>query len=189
MKRMILEWGLILGLGTSLALLTLWVVTRFFDRLPYHFRISTTGNVQHDLHLILYDGQFALSNHFNRDSSGRVRPLIVEARTLNNQDKLRGDWCGRVTIPGLDLAYYWNPLSCGLVWSVVQSLLIPVVVFLSLAARFRSRLSKLKASTSRNMLPDLEGQTDSAGACTATSRCAPQRTMACSTRSFALEQP
>ena len=31
-KRMVLEWGLIRCLGTWLALLTSWVVSRFFDR-------------------------------------------------------------------------------------------------------------------------------------------------------------
>ena len=79
-KRMILEWGRILCLVTSVGLLTLWVVSRFFDQSSYHLRISTTGNLRHDLHLFLYDGQFALSNQFDRDSSGRFRPLMWKRR-------------------------------------------------------------------------------------------------------------
>jgi hypothetical protein len=162
-KRMILEWGLLLCLGTALALLTLWVVSRFFDRSSYHLKISTTGNLRHDLHLLLYDGQFALSNQFDRDSSGRIRPLIVEAKALIKRDILRGDRCGQLTIPGLDLRYYWNAPSRGLIWSLEQSLLIPVGLLLLLTAWFRIRLGKLKARTSHSSPQPSEAQTDVAG--------------------------
>ncbi len=162
-KRMILEWGLLLCLGTAFALLTLWIVYRFFDRSSYHLRISTTGNLRHDLHLFLYDGQFALSNQFDRDSSGRIRPLIVEAKALIRRDILRGDRCGQLMIPGLNLRYYWNAPSRGLIWSLEQSLLIPVVLLLLLTAWFRIRLGKLKALTSHSSPQALEGQTDVAG--------------------------
>ncbi len=162
MKRVILEWGLILCLGTSIALLTLWVVSRFFDRSSYHLRISTTGNLRHDLHLFLDDGQFALSNQFDRDTSGRFRPLIVEAKTLIRRDILRGDRCGRFTIPGLDLTYYWNAPSRGLIWSLELSLLIAVGLLLLLTAWFRSRLRKLKAHTLHCSEQAPEGRTDNA---------------------------
>jgi hypothetical protein len=162
-KRMILEWGLLLCLGTALALLTLWVASGFFDRSSYHLRISTTGNLRHDLHLIVYDGQFALSNQFDRDSSGRIRPLIVEAKALIKRDILRGDRCGQLTIPGLDLRYYWNAPSRGLIWSLEQSLLIPVGLLLLLTAWFRIRLGKPKARTSHSSPQASGAQTDVAG--------------------------
>jgi hypothetical protein len=162
-KRMILEWGLILCLGTSVTLLTLWVVSRFYDRSSYHLRISTTGNLRHDLHLFLYDGQFALSNQFDRDSSGRIGPLIVEAKMLITRDRLRGDRCGRFTIPGFDLRYYWNAPTRGLIWSLEQSLLIPVGLLLLLTAWFRIHLARLKARTAHGTPQAPEGQTDVAG--------------------------
>jgi hypothetical protein len=156
-KRMMLEWGLLLCLGSALALSTLWIVSSFFDRSSYHLKISTTGNLRHDLHLFLYDGQFALSNQFDRDSSGRVRPLIMEAKALINRDILRGDRCGQLMIPGLDLRYYWNAPSRVLIWSLEQSLLIPAVLLLVLTAWFRIRLGKLKAITSHGSPQALEG--------------------------------
>jgi hypothetical protein len=147
-KRRILEWGLIFCLGTALGLLTSWVVSRFFDRSSYHLKLSPTGNLWHDLHLFLYEGQFALSNQFDSNSSGGIRPLIVEAKMLIKRDLLRGDRCGQFTIPGLDLRYYWNAPSRGHIWSLEQSLLIPVGLLLLLTAWFRIRLGKLQARTS-----------------------------------------
>jgi hypothetical protein len=162
-KRMILEWGLILCLVASVGLLTLWVVSRFFDQSSYHLRISTTGNLRHDLHLFLYDGQFALSNQFDRDSSGRFRPLIVEAKMLIKNDRLRGDRCGRFTIPGLDLRYYWNAPSRGLIGSLELSLTIPVGLLLIITAWFLIRLGRLKARRPHGTPQALDGQTDVAG--------------------------
>src|ERR1700722_13910545 len=147
-KHRILEWGLIFCFGSALALLTSWVVSRFFDRSSYHLKLSPTGNLRHDLHLFMYEGQFALSNQFDSDSSGRIRPLIVEVKMLIKRDLLRGDRCGQFTIPGLDLRYYWNAPSRGLIWSLEQSLLIPVGLLLLLTAWFRIRLGKLQARTS-----------------------------------------
>jgi hypothetical protein len=146
--RLKATWGLIFCLGTALGLLTSWVVSRFFDRSSYHLKLSPTGNLRHDLHLFLYEGQFALSNQFDSNSSGRIRPLIVEAKMLIKRDLLRGDRCGQFTIPGLDLRYYWNAPSRGLIWSLEQSLLIPVGLLLLLTAWFRIRLGKLQARTS-----------------------------------------
>ena len=148
MKHRILEWGLFFCLGSALALLTSWVVSRFFDRSSYHLKLSPTGNLRHDLHLFMYEGQFALSNQFDSNSSGRIRPLIVEMKMLIKRDLLRGDRCGQFTIPGLDLRYYWNAPSRGLIWSMEQSLLIPVGLLLLLTAWFRIRLGKLQARTS-----------------------------------------
>ena len=146
-KHRILEWGLIFCFGSALALLTSWVVSRFFDRSSYHLKLSPTGNLRHDLHLFMYEGQFALRNQLDSDSSGRIRPLIVEAKMLIKRDLLRGDRCGQFTIPGLDLRYYWNAPSRGLIWSLEQSLLIPVGLLLLLTAWFRIRLGKLQART------------------------------------------
>jgi hypothetical protein len=162
-KRMMLEWGLILGFGASVAILTFWVVSRFFDRSSYHLRISATGNLRHDFHLFLDDGQFALSNQFDRDSSGRFRPLIVEAKMLNQSDRLRGDQCGRFAIPGLDLRYYWNAPSRGLIWSMELSLLIPVGLLLLLTAWFRISHGRLRVRTSHRTARAPEGQTDATG--------------------------
>jgi hypothetical protein len=113
--------------------------------------ISTVGNLRHDLLLLLYDCQFALGNQFDRNSSGRIRPLIVEAKTLVARDILRGDWCAQFSIPGFDLRYYLIAPSRGLIWSIQQSLLIPVKLLLLLTAWFRSRLGKLKASISHSI--------------------------------------
>jgi hypothetical protein len=66
-------------------------------------------------------------------------------------------------MPGLDLRYYWNAPSRGLIWSLEQSLLIPVGLLLSLTGWFRIRLGKLKARTSRSSPQALERQTVVAG--------------------------
>jgi hypothetical protein len=150
-KRVILEWGLILCLSSSVTLVTLWIITGFFDRSTYHLQISTTGNLRHDLHLFLYDGHFGLSNQFDRDSSGRIRPLIVDSKALIARDILRGDRCGRFTIPGFQLRYYWNAPSQGLIWSLQLSLLIPVGLSLLLATCFRIRLRSLKAGATHGL--------------------------------------
>jgi hypothetical protein len=141
---MVLEWGLILCLGSSLVFFGVWVFSRFFDQSSYHLRIATTGNVQHDLHLLLNDGQLALSNQFGTDSTGRIRPLIVESKMLTRNDILRGDRCGQFTVPGLDLRYYWNTPAKVFIWSIEQSLLIPALLSLVLTFWLHRRLGKRK---------------------------------------------
>jgi hypothetical protein len=143
-RRIILEWGLILCLASSLAPFTLWVVTGFFDRSSHHLRVSMTRSVQQDIHVILCDGRLALSNQFEMDSSGRIRPLILDAKGLTKGDISMGVRRERFSIPGVDLGYHWSPRPRSLIWSLEQSLLIPGGLLLLLTAWLRIRLGKLK---------------------------------------------
>jgi hypothetical protein len=147
-KRMMLEWGLLLSFGATLAMLSMWVISRYYDPTPYHLRIATTGNVQHDLHILLAEGQLALCNQFERDSSGRVRPLVPGAGGISKRDRLRGDWRWQLTIPGFDFSLFWLARWRGLFWSLEQSLLIPAGLFLLLTTWFWFRLARLKSRTS-----------------------------------------
>jgi hypothetical protein len=144
MKRIILEWGLILSVGLALALATLWVVSRFVDRSSYHLRISTSGSVRDDLHLLVGDGDLALCDQFDVDASGNVRPLIVDSRTVRPSDILKGDRLGQLTIPGLEFRYYRMASDGYLIWSLKLTLLIPVIALFLLAVLFHRRLKPLR---------------------------------------------
>jgi hypothetical protein len=144
MKRIVLEWSLILSAGMALALSTLWVVSKFFDRSSYHLRISTSRSVGDDLHLLVGDGDLSVCDQFDVDASGNVRPLIVDSRKLVASDILRGDRLGQFTIPGLDLRYYRIASDGYVIWSLRLSLLIPSVLLFLLAVLLRRRLKRLR---------------------------------------------
>jgi hypothetical protein len=149
-RRLRLECGLVLCLGSSLGLVTSWVVFRFVDRSTYHLSIATTGNLMDDLHVLIYDGRIALSNRFDRDSSGEFRPLIWDASRLTSQVLARGDRCRQLTIPGVDLRCYRNKALCYSIWSLELSMLLLAGWLLPLAACLRSRLVKLKGQSVRD---------------------------------------
>jgi hypothetical protein len=149
MRRIILEWSLILSVGIALALSTLWVVSKFLDRSSYHLRISTSRSVGDDLHLLVSDGDFSLCDQFDVDASGIVRPLIIDSTRVLASDILRGDRLGQFTIPGLDLRYYRIASDGYLIWSLRLSLLIPSVLFCLLAVLFHRRLKRLRRRIDR----------------------------------------
>ncbi len=144
MKRIILEWGWILSVGMALAVSSLWVYSRFFDRLPYHLRISTSRSVGDDVHVLVGDGNLSLCDQFDVEASGKVQPLIIDARKVRAADILRGDRFGGFTIPGLDLRYYRIAPDGYVIWSLRLSLLIPVALLFLLAFFSRRRLERLR---------------------------------------------
>ncbi|HEV3263763.1 MAG TPA: hypothetical protein VG013_43410 [Gemmataceae bacterium] len=145
MKRIILEWGVILAVGSALALSTLWVVSRFFDRSSYHLRITTSKSVADDLHLLVGEGDLALCDQFDVDTSGTVRPLIVNHRDVVASNIPGGDRFGQFTIPGLDLRYCRIAPTDYLIWSLRVTMLFPIVLSLLGAALFRYRLKRRRA--------------------------------------------
>jgi hypothetical protein len=149
MKRTILEWGLILSIGMTLALSTLWVVSNFFVRSSYHLRLPASKTVGDHLNLLVGEGDLSLCDQFDVDSSGNVRPLIVDPRRSVASDILRGDRFGQFTIPGLDLRYYWSAPSGHLIWSLRLSLLYSIVLSVLGVALFRFRLKRLRDRTTQ----------------------------------------
>jgi hypothetical protein len=144
MKRIVLEWGLILSVGLTVALSSLWAYSRFFDRSTYHLRISTPRSVGNVLHVLVGDGDLSLCDQFDVDASGNVRTLIVDSRTVRAADIRRGDRFGGLAIPGLDIRYYRMAPGGYLIWSMRLSLLIPVALLFLLAFSFRRRLKVLR---------------------------------------------
>jgi hypothetical protein len=144
MKRVVLEWSLILSVGLSLALSTLWVVSKFFDRSSHHLRIPTSRSVGDNLHLLVGDGDLSVCDQFNVDASGNVRPLIVDSRKVVASDIRRGDRLGQFTIPGVDLRYYRIASDGYVIWSLRLSLLIPSVLLPLVAVLLRRRLKRLR---------------------------------------------
>jgi hypothetical protein len=141
MKRMLLEWGLILSVGLTLAVSCLWVTSNFVDRSTYHLRFPTSRSVQDDLHVMVGAGELTLCDQFEMDRSGNVQPVIVEARNLTPSDKRRGDRVGGITVPGFDLRYYRHAPDGYIIWSLRLSLLI-LAAFLFLLSYLLLRLGK-----------------------------------------------
>lgn len=144
MKRIILEWSMILALGMALALSGLWGYSKFFDRSSYHLRIPTSRSVANDLHVLVGDGDLSLCDQFDVDASGNVRPLIVDSRKVRPADILKGDRFGGFSVPGLDLRYYRMASDGYVIWSLQQSLLIPAAVLFLLASLSHRRLKRLR---------------------------------------------
>ncbi len=144
MKRIVIEWSLIFSVGMSLALSSLWVVTRFFDRSSYHLRVVTARSVGDHLHLLVRDGDLSICDQFDVDAAGKVRPLIVDSRKLIPSDFLRGDRLGQFTIPGVDLRYYRIGSDGYVIWSLSLSLLIPGALVFLLAVWLLGRFQRLR---------------------------------------------
>jgi hypothetical protein len=143
-KRVILEWGLLLSAGLALAIAMLWVVSRFFDRSSYHLRVATSRSVQDDLHLLVREGDLSLCDQFDVDASGNVRPLIVAARRVGSWGIESGDVVGQFTIPGLDIRYCRVASDGYLIWSLRLSLVIPAAFLSLLALELRRCLKRLR---------------------------------------------
>jgi hypothetical protein len=148
MKRFILEWGLIFSVGMVLSLAMLWVASKFFDHSTYHLRIATSRSVSDDLHVLVGDGDLTLGDHFELDASGKVRPVVIDART-HAADIVRGDRIGQFTFPGLDLHYYRIASDGYLIWSLKLSLLIPGALIFLIAILFRRSLRRVRETPRR----------------------------------------
>ena len=158
MKRITLEWGMLLSVGMAVTLSTLWVFTKFFDRSPYRLKVPHSQSAQGDLFLAVNNGDFALSDQYYVPASGNVRPLIVTAPLRARSGTLRGGRLGGFAIPGLDVRYYRFGPDGYLVWSLRLSMLILVVLFLMLTAWFRHRLEHFWNRTDRARIePSLDG--------------------------------
>ncbi len=146
MKRIMLEWSLILSFGIASSLFTLWVVSGFFDRSSYHLKVSTSDNSDGDFHFVLHDGHASISNHFDVNPAGSVGPLTIDPRTQIRLDAVRGDRFWQFTIPGLDVRSYWNGRARFRIWSLELSLLIPVVLSLPAGVLFWRTLKRHRAN-------------------------------------------
>ena len=144
MKRIVREWGQLLAFGMALAILSLWAGSRFLDRSTYHVEITSSRGVQHNLHVLVANGDLALCNQFEVDASGNVRPLIINARNILPWDLQRGARFGGFAIPGLEARYYRMASGGYLIWSLRLSLLIPAAVLLLLGL-FTWRLSSVRS--------------------------------------------
>jgi hypothetical protein len=155
MKRIILEWGLMLWVGMALALSTLWVISRFFDRSTYHLRFAIPESVADDIHLLVRGGDLSLCNQFDADASGNVRPLMDTVK-LAASDIRRGDRLRHLTIPGVDLRYCRLASDGYVIWSLRLSLLIPVVLLFLLAILFRRRLKRLRRALEQDPVGNID---------------------------------
>ena len=145
MRRVLSEWGFILSSGIFLALSTLYGVS-LVEQTTNHFKISTTSDVWHDIHVLAGNGEIWLFNQFESDSSGNVRPLMVELRTHVAPKDGR---IGRLTIPGFDLEYCQFLTFDDVAWSLKISLLYPAVLALVVTVllhRLRRAESKRRIS-------------------------------------------
>ena len=142
MKRILLEWSLILSSGIAFSLFTLWLVSSFFDRSSYHLKVSTSGNSDGDCHFVLRDGHFSISNDFDVNPAGRAGPLIIDPKSQIKLDVARGDRFRQFTISGLDLRTYWNGRARFRIWSLELSLLIPVLLSLLAGVLFWCTLKR-----------------------------------------------
>jgi hypothetical protein len=156
MKRVILEWGVMLWVGMALTLSTLWVASTFFDRTSYHLRFATSGSLADDIHVVVRDGDLSLCNQFDMDASGNVRPLM-DTLQLTASDIRRGGYRpGRFMIPGVDGRYCRLGSGGYLIWSLRLSLLIPVVLLFLLAIVFRRRLKHLRRAIEQDPVGNID---------------------------------
>jgi hypothetical protein len=143
MKRVLLEWGWILSIGMAVAILGIWVYSKFFDRSTFHLRISMTRSVGGALHFLARDGNLSLCDQFEVDPTGRIGPLIIDTTRVTAADIRRGARFGGCTIPGFDLRYFRFASGDYLIWSVSLSLLVLAAPFFLLALLLRNRLQRL----------------------------------------------
>jgi hypothetical protein len=141
MKRMILEWGLILSAGIFLALATLWVASVTTIQVPSHVTVSTSRSAGNDLHVLVESGNVWFCDQVHWDDSGNAQPLIVDLRT-HVAPKVRK--IGHCTIPGFDLQYCHFAPDGYVVWSLKLSLLFPITLSLLAASLSCYRLKRLR---------------------------------------------
>ena len=91
MKRVAVEWGLILSVGLTLAFLSLWLYSGFFVRSTHHFRISTPRSMGNGLH-VLVGGRRSLAFRPVRCGWSRQCPAADHRRPNGSPtDIRRGD--------------------------------------------------------------------------------------------------
>jgi hypothetical protein len=149
MKRIALEWGMLMSVGIALTLSTLWVFTNFFDRSNYRLKISGSQIARGNLFLVVNRGDFALSDQYYVPAAGNIRPLILAAPLRTRFGSLRAGRIGGFAIPGVDVRYFRIDSDGYLVWSVRLSLLIPVVLFAFLAAWLHRCLERFWSRSER----------------------------------------
>ena len=149
MRRVLSEWGFILSAGAFLALSTLYGVS-LVDQTTFHFKVPTTGNVWHDIHMLAGNGEVRLFNQFEIDPSGNVRSLIVDLRTHLAPKDGR---ISRYTLPGCDIEYCRFSAFDDVAWSLRLSLLYPAIVAL-VGAVLCHRLGRLESKRRISPAPE-----------------------------------
>jgi hypothetical protein len=144
MKRIGLEWGLILTVGVILSLSAFWVGSYFLDRSQIYLRIPYPPNVGYDLHITLGGGDICLFDQFHVGPSGDIEPLVVDPRTHIAPPIRR---VGHVTIPGFDFQYCQFAPDGYVIWSLRLSLLVPIAMMLLVAVLLRRRLKRHRGSS------------------------------------------
>lgn len=140
MKRMILEWGLIVSTGMLLTLSVLWAGSYFVDRPSTYVRVSVVDDLRKDLHILVGDGDVWLFDQPSVGRSGDVSPWVANVRDII-APKVRNSGCR--TAPGFDLRYC-QFIDGYVVWSLKLSLLYPVALALGVVIVFRQRLKALR---------------------------------------------
>jgi hypothetical protein len=138
-RRIALEWGLILTVGTVLALSGFWASSYFINDSLTYLRIPYPPDVRYDLHFSLRGGEICLFDQVEIDGAGHIAPLVVNPRT-HIAPPIRG--VGHVTIPGLDIQYCQLAPDGYIIWSIRLSLLYPIVVLLLVAVVLGRRLRR-----------------------------------------------
>ena len=149
MRRVLSEWGFILSAGTFLALSTLYGGS-LVDQTTFHFKVPTTGNVWHDIHMLAGNGEVRLFNQFEIDPTGNVRSLIVDLRTHLAPKDGR---ISRYTLPGFDIECCRFSAFDDVAWSLSLSLVYPAIVALVGAVLFH-RLGRLESKRRISPTPE-----------------------------------
>ena len=142
MKRILIEWCLILLAGLAIGISILWGVSRFLDRSSHQLRFATSGLVQDDIHLLVSDGALTICDQFGVDASDKVHPLVFKAHWLVRSDILRGDRARHLTIPGIELHYYRHPPDGSVIWSLRFTLLIPAFLLFLISLLLHRNLKR-----------------------------------------------
>jgi hypothetical protein len=140
MRRIFLEWGLILSLGMLLVVVTVWVVSLCGGREQNRLEIPTTRVLGDRFYVVVGRSTVQLFSTLATDRSGNIVPRIVDVRT--NLERHRR--FGRFRIPGFEWDYCQFARDGHVVWSLRLSLLYPLLVSLVCAVFFRLRLKRLR---------------------------------------------
>jgi hypothetical protein len=79
MKRIFLEWGLIFSISAAVALLSLWIFSRYFAVHPYYLELGTihTGTGIDHIYLVVMDGNLCIANDVYIDAQGNAQSVAV----------------------------------------------------------------------------------------------------------------
>lgn len=146
MKRIVLEWGLILSVGAFVLIGTVWIASVAPTRYSSQLKVLTAHSLAYNVHGQVDDGSAWFFNDFVMDASGTVRPAAEGlSKTVARKDcRVR-----RLTLPGFAVLHCRFIGFDYSVWSVRISLFFPVAFFLLSAVLFGRRLRKLRGSGER----------------------------------------